>query len=48
MSPAMLRNAVELVEPRILYPYHTGNTEKNTLLQVLSNIEGLDIKWGKN
>ena len=40
MTPAQLRHAAEMVRPRVLYPYHYGDTDPNAIIEAL---EGLDI-----
>ena len=40
MTPAQLRHAAEIVRPRVLYPYHYGDTDPNAIIEAL---EGLDI-----
>ena len=40
MTPDQLRHAVEMVKPRVLFPYHYGDTDPNAILEAL---EGLDI-----
>ena len=40
MTPAQLRHAAEMVKPRVLYPYHYGDTDPNDIIEAL---EGLDI-----
>ena len=37
---AQLRHAAEMVRPRVLYPYHYGDTDPNAIIEAL---EGLDI-----
>ncbi len=40
MTPAQLRHAAEMVRPRVLFPYHYGDTDPNAIIEAL---EGLDI-----
>ena len=40
MTPDQLRHAAEMVRPRVLYPYHYGDTDPNAIIEAL---EGLDI-----
>lgn len=40
MTPAQLRHAAEMVKPKVLYPYHYGDTDPNDMIEAL---EGLDI-----
>lgn len=39
MTPKMVTNAVKMIQPKILYPYHYGNTNVNELLDLLKNEE---------
>ena len=41
MTPEQLRHAVEMVKPRVLFPYHYGDTDPNAILEAL---EGLDVE----
>lgn len=40
MTPTQLRHAAEMVMPKVLYPYHYGDTDPQAILKAL---EGLDI-----
>lgn len=37
MTPEMVVEATQLFHPKILYPYHFGNTDTNSLLKLMSN-----------
>jgi len=37
MTPEMVANASDMLQPKILYPYHFGNTDTNVLLDLLKN-----------
>ncbi len=39
MSPEMLKAAVMMLKPKILYPYHTGNTDLKTLNDILVDVD---------
>lgn len=37
MTPAMVANATEMIQPQILYPYHFGNTNTDELLKLIND-----------
>lgn len=39
MTPQMVANATKMIQPKILYPYHYGNTNVNELVELLKNEE---------
>ena len=39
MSPEMLKAAVMMLKPKILYPYHTGNTDLKTLNDIFVDVD---------
>lgn len=47
MTPEMAVNAVRMLNPKILYPYHFGDTDTNELLKLLSDIEDCEIRIRK-
>lgn len=47
MTPEMAADAVKMVNPKILYPYHFGNSDVNELLNLLKDKKGLDIRVRK-
>jgi L-ascorbate metabolism protein UlaG (beta-lactamase superfamily) len=46
MSPKMVANAVEIIQPEILYPYHFGNTDTNELKKIMDykNIKNTKVR----
>lgn len=44
MSPEMLKAAVLMVKPTILYPYHTGNTKSNEIVGILKDLDGVEVR----
>ncbi|MBR4388861.1 MAG: MBL fold metallo-hydrolase [Prevotella sp.] len=40
MLPEQMRHAVEMVKPKVLYPYHFGETSEEAMIKAM---EGLDI-----
>ena len=47
MTPEMVADAVKMFNPKILYPYHFGNTDINKLLDLLKDKKGLEIRIRK-
>ena len=43
MTPDQLVRAAKTVKPRVLFPYHYGNTDVNTLPALLQG-EGIDVR----
>ena len=44
MSPAMAADAARMVKPRILYPYHTTDTDTSKLQPLLKDEKGIEIR----
>jgi L-ascorbate metabolism protein UlaG (beta-lactamase superfamily) len=44
MTPEMVADAVEMLKPGILYPYHFGETDTGELLKLLGKNKSLDIR----
>ena len=44
MTPEMVADAVKAFRPRILYPYHYGETEVSKLLDLLKDVEGVEVR----
>lgn len=44
MSPAMVRDAVLMLKPRILYPYHYGKTDTNLIVELLKGFSGVEVR----
>jgi L-ascorbate metabolism protein UlaG (beta-lactamase superfamily) len=44
MTPAMVADAAGAFRPRVLYPYHYGETDPNALLDLMKNDKGIDIR----
>jgi L-ascorbate metabolism protein UlaG (beta-lactamase superfamily) len=47
MTPEMVADAVRMFNPKILYPYHYGNTDVNKLIELLKNKKDLEIRIRK-
>jgi len=43
MTPAQLRHAADMVKPRVLYPYHFGDTDPDAMRQALEGT-GIDVR----
>lgn len=44
MTPEMTADAARMVNPKIFYPYHYGDTDVNELLELLKDVEGMEIR----
>jgi L-ascorbate metabolism protein UlaG (beta-lactamase superfamily) len=44
MTPEMFANAAKMVKPRILYPYHYGETDTGKLLELLKDQSDMEIR----
>ena len=44
MTPAMVADAVEMLKPGILYPYHFGETDTGELARLLSNKKSPELR----
>jgi L-ascorbate metabolism protein UlaG (beta-lactamase superfamily) len=44
MTPAMVTEAAKRIKPKILYPYHFGNTDTNKLLNLLGDQQDTEIR----
>lgn len=47
MTPEMVREAVKLFQPKILYPYHFGNTNTDDLLNLMKNQTATEVRIRK-
>lgn len=47
MTPEMVANAVRAFKPRILYPYHFGDTDTARLLALLGDVKGTEVRLRK-
>ena len=43
MTPQQLRNAADMVKPRVLYPYHFGDTDREAMKAALDGT-GIDVR----
>lgn len=44
MTPEMLADAARSIMPRILYPYHTGNTDTSQIVELLKDVKEIEIR----
>ena len=44
MTPEMVADAARAFRPRILYPYHFGNTDTNALVNLLKGEKGIEVR----
>jgi L-ascorbate metabolism protein UlaG (beta-lactamase superfamily) len=47
MTPEQLHSAVEMVHPKVVYPYHLGDTDRQQIEAELKNL-GVEVKMPKN
>jgi L-ascorbate metabolism protein UlaG (beta-lactamase superfamily) len=44
MTPEMVADAAKVFKPKILYPYHFGDTDTSKLIELLKNEKGIEIR----
>jgi len=44
MTPEMVADAAKAFRPKILYPYHFGETDTNRLVELLKGEKGIEIR----
>jgi len=44
MTPEMVADAAKAFTPKILYPYHYGETNTSKLLDLLKDNKGIEIR----
>jgi L-ascorbate metabolism protein UlaG (beta-lactamase superfamily) len=44
MSPEMVFDAAKMFNPKILYPYHTGETDTSIIVNLLKDYEGVEVR----
>ncbi|KPL23389.1 MAG: metal-dependent hydrolase [Phycisphaerae bacterium SM1_79] len=47
MTPEMVADAAKAFKPKILYPYHYGQTDPNTLVNLLKNSKDIEVRIRK-
>jgi L-ascorbate metabolism protein UlaG (beta-lactamase superfamily) len=44
MTPEMVADAAQMFHPKILYPYHQGETDTTKLLALLQDQKDIDVR----
>jgi L-ascorbate metabolism protein UlaG (beta-lactamase superfamily) len=44
MTPEMVADAAKTIKPKILYPYHFGDTDTNELVKLLKNEKQIEVR----
>jgi L-ascorbate metabolism protein UlaG (beta-lactamase superfamily) len=44
MTPEQVADVAKLIRPKILYPYHFGNTDTAKLVELLKNEKGIEVR----
>ena len=44
MTPEMVADAAKVIRPKILYPYHFGDTDTSKLVELLKNEKGIEVR----
>ena len=47
MTPEMVAEAVQVIKPKIVYPYHFGNTDTSELVRLLKDVSNVEIRIRK-
>jgi hypothetical protein len=47
MTPAMVAEAARVIKPKILYPYHFGETKTDELLNLLKDDKSIEVRIRK-
>jgi hypothetical protein len=47
MTPDMVADAAKAFKPRILYPYHTGDTDLSKLVKLMKGTPDIDLRLRK-
>jgi L-ascorbate metabolism protein UlaG (beta-lactamase superfamily) len=47
MTPEMVADAAKAFKPKILYPYHTGDTDVNKLVMLMKDTTGTEVRIRK-
>ncbi|HPC95168.1 MAG TPA: MBL fold metallo-hydrolase [Sedimentisphaerales bacterium] len=47
MTPAMVAEAARTFEPKVLYPYHYGQTDPNELVKLLADDKSIEVRIRK-
>jgi len=44
MTPEMVADAAKMIQPRVLYPYHTGDTDIPKLMALMKDQKGIEVR----
>ncbi|MGC8604200.1 MAG: MBL fold metallo-hydrolase [Desulfomonilaceae bacterium] len=44
MTPEMVADAAKTFKPKVLYPYHTGDTDLSKLTNLMKGVQGIDVR----
>jgi len=47
MTPEMVADAAKTFRPKILYPYHFGETDTNEIIELLKNEKDIEVRIRK-
>ena len=47
MTPGMVAEAVKVIKPKIVYPYHFGDTDTSQLVRLLKDVENVELRVRK-
>ena len=47
MTPEMVADAANILKPKILYPYHFGDTDTSVIQNLLKNTKGIEVRIRK-
>ena len=47
MTPEMVADAAKAFKPKILYPYHFGQTDTNELVELLADEKDIEVRIRK-
>jgi len=47
MTPEMVADAAKAFKPKILYPYHTGETDLSKLTALMKGVDGVEVRLRK-
>jgi L-ascorbate metabolism protein UlaG (beta-lactamase superfamily) len=47
MTPEMVADAAKSFKPKVLYPYHTGDTDVTQLSKLMNGVEGVEVRIRK-
>jgi L-ascorbate metabolism protein UlaG (beta-lactamase superfamily) len=47
MTPEMVTDAAKAFKPKILYPYHYGDTDTSKLVALMKDVEGVEVRIRK-